>query len=226
MSEPQVSASPRSTLRRKRERGSHDRETINAILDEALICHVGFTDGGSTFVVPTAFARVGDELFLHGAAANHMLRTLASGIEACVTVTLVDALVLARSAFHHSMNYRSVMLFGTADKVVDPTEKRAALLATVDHMAPGRSRDARTPTDTEMRSTLVVRFPIRDGSCKVRTGGPIEEPEDLALAVWAGQLPFELRTGAPLPDDGLADGVAIPAYVADYPSRPAPAVSR
>ncbi|HUC35714.1 MAG TPA: pyridoxamine 5'-phosphate oxidase family protein [Acidimicrobiales bacterium] len=210
--------SKRSTLRRKRERGSYERDVIDAILDEGLVCHVGFVDEGSTFVVPMTYARVEDVLYLHGAAANHLLKS-STGCEACVTVTLLDGLVLARSAFHHSMNYRSVMLFGTGERVDDPEEKRAAVLAIVDHMAPGRSRDARPPTESELRSTQVVRFAVHEGSAKVRTGGPIEEPDDLGLRIWAGQIPIDLVAGPPMADPSLPEGVSAPAYVASYPPR-------
>jgi len=215
----EVVQSPRSTLRRKKERGRHDRRSIDAILDEGLFCHVGFTDGDSIFVLPMAYAPVDDQLFLHGASGNHLLRRLASGVEACVTVTLVDGLVFARSAFHHSMNYRSVVLFGTAHSITDLEMKRRAVLAIVDHVAPGRSVDVRTPSDAELRSTLVVSFPIVEGSAKVRTGGPIEEAGDLELPVWAGQLPLHLQSGEPIPDDGLGEQVPIPPYVANFPQR-------
>ena len=243
----EIPTSTRSTLRRKRERGSHERTTIDAILDEGLVCHVGIyqevrpegsdgsdesdeaarpreSDGsnrsdrphGSVFVVPTAYARVGDAVYLHGAAANRTLRALADGATACLTVTLVDGLVLSRSAFHHSMNYRSVMLFGTAEKVTDPVEKRTAVLAIVEHMVPGRAADTRPPTTTELQATLVVRFPITDGSAKVRRGGPIEEDDDLALGYWAGELPFSLRTMTPVPDAHVPGGAPVPAYLLGY----------
>lgn len=205
--------SARSTVHRKKERGSHDRAVIDAILDEGVVCHVGFPDAGSTMVVPTTYARVGDQLYLHGAAANRMLRVLASGAEVCVAVTLLDGLVLARSAFHHAVNYRSVVLFGQGRPVTDPAGKRRALTAIVDHLAPGRSADARPPTDAELRATAVVCFPIVDGSAKIRSGGPVEEPEDLGLRIWAGQLPLELASGAPVADAALAADVAVPAYV-------------
>lgn len=190
----------RSRLRRKAERGRYDAATVEAILDEALICHVGFVHEGQTWVLPTAFARVGRGLYLHGASGNFALRTLAKGGEMCVTVTLLDGLVLARSAFHHSMNYRSVMLFGTAERVIDDDEKRAALLAIVDHMVNGRSGETRPPTPEELRATLVVRIPIDEGSAKVRSGGPIDEPADLALPHWAGVIPMELVRGEPQRD--------------------------
>lgn len=214
MAAPNLAASSRTTLRRKADRGSHDRTVVDAILDEGLICHVAFVDEGSPCVLPTAYARVGDELYLHGAVGNHMLRTLASGVEACVTVTLLDGIVLARSAKHHSMNYRSVVLFGQVRKVTDPDEKRRALLRIVDHMAPGRSGEARPPDDAELTATLVVALPIEEGSAKVRAGGPIDEAEDLGLAVWAGELPLRLVAGEPVADAGVA--VPSPASIAGY----------
>ena len=214
MAAPDLDVSARTTLRRKAERGSHDRAVVDAILDEGLICHVAFGDGGSPVVLPTAYTRVGDELYLHGAAANHMLRTLAAGVEACITVTLLDGLVLARSAKHHSMNFRSVVLFGQGRKVTDRDEKERVLLQIVDHMAPGRSEEVRPPSDTELAATLVVAFPITEGSAKVRTGGPIEEPEDLALPVWAGELPLRLLGGEPAADAGVT--APAPAYLTGY----------
>jgi nitroimidazol reductase NimA-like FMN-containing flavoprotein (pyridoxamine 5'-phosphate oxidase superfamily) len=193
-------ATGRATVRRKADRGRYDRETIAAILDEALICHVGFAVGDRPWVVPTAFARVGERIYLHGAVGNFALRTLAGGVEACITVTLLDGLVLARSAFHHSMNYRSVMLFGHAEAVTGEAEKRSALLAIVEHMVAGRSAATRLPTPQELRSTLVVRFPIEEGSAKVRTGGPIDEPADYELPHWAGVVPLTLVRGEPQAD--------------------------
>jgi uncharacterized protein len=214
-----LSESPRTTLHRKKERGSHDRRIVNTILDEGLLCHVGFSDAGTTVVVPTAYARVGDSLYLHGAVANHALGVLASGIEACVTVTLLDGLVLARSAFHHSMNYRSVMLFGSGVRVEEDGEKRTAVMAILDHMASGRSADARPPTPTELRATLVVRMPIHDGSAKVREGGPLDDPKDIALPIWAGHIPFSVEAGSAVADSDLAEGIDVPEYVARYPAR-------
>jgi nitroimidazol reductase NimA-like FMN-containing flavoprotein (pyridoxamine 5'-phosphate oxidase superfamily) len=210
----------RTTLRRRRDRGHHERAVIDAILDEGLLCHVGFVAAGSPFVVPMAYARVGDALYLHGAAANRTLRTLAEGSEACVTVTLLDGLVLARAAFHHSMNYRCVMLFGHAERVVDADEQRLASAALLDHMAPGRSADARPPQETELRSTLILRFPIAEGSAKVRLGPPIDDPEDMALAIWAGVIPMQLVAGSPIDDEHLAPGIPVPGYAADHPRRP------
>ncbi len=200
MPTPPLDRTDRSRLRRKADRGAYDRETVDAILDEALVCHVGFAVDGRPWVVPTAFGRVGDRLYLHGAAGNATLRALAAGVEACVTVTLLDGLVLARSAFHHSMNYRSAMLFGSLSPVTEEGEKRAALLAIVDHMVRGRSRDTRPPTAEELRATLVVSLPIAEGSAKVRAGGPIEEPGDLGLPHWAGVIPVAVVRGDPQPD--------------------------
>jgi uncharacterized protein len=208
--------SARTQLRRKRERGSHDRSLVHAVLDEGLVCHVGVCEGGAPKVLPTTYARVGDVVYLHGAPGNHVLRTLAAGAEACLTVTLLDGVVLARSAFHHSMNYRSVVLFGVPRRVEDPAEKRAAVAAVVDHVAPGRSADARPPTDAELTSTLVVAFPIGEGSAKVRRGGPLDDDADLGLAVWAGVVPLETVSLAPVPDGPQPGAQGAPAYAADY----------
>ncbi len=210
----------RTTLRRRRDRGVHESAVIDAVLDEGLMCHVGFTAGGSPFVVPMAFARVGDDLYLHGAAANRTLRALAAGAEACVTVTLLDGLVLARAAFHHSMNYRSVMLFGRASRVVDEEEQLLASAALLDHMAPGRSADARPPAPAELRSTLILRFPIAEASAKVRTGPPVDDPGDLTLPTWAGVVPVGLVAGTPVDDPDLLAGTPVPGYAADHPRRP------
>lgn len=209
--------SDRASVRRLPDRGRYDRATIDAIIDEALTCHVGFAIDGRPWVMPTIHARVGDDVYLHGALANHMLRALSDGVEACVTFTLVDGLVLARSAFHHSMNYRSVVVFATAVAVTDETEKARALDALVEHVAPGRSRDARPPTAAELRKTLVVRLPLHEASAKIRTGGPVDDDEDLALPIWAGVLPCSLTFGAPAPDAGVE--VPVPEYVREY-ARP------
>jgi nitroimidazol reductase NimA-like FMN-containing flavoprotein (pyridoxamine 5'-phosphate oxidase superfamily) len=206
----------RTTLRRHRERGDYDRQLAYAILDEALICHVGFSTGDSPFVTPMTYARIGDTLYLHGAAGNRMLRALEDGAPACVAVTLLDGLVLARSAFHHSMNYRSVMLFGRPERVEDPDEKRAAVTALLEHMVPGRSADARGPNETELKTTLFLRFAIDEGSAKVRTGPPIDDDEDLDLGFWAGVVPFERVVLAPVPDPQLPPSLAVPDYLARY----------
>ncbi len=201
---PDLHRTDRTRLRRKADRGHYDRETVAAILGEALVCHVGFAVEGRPTVLPMAFAAVGGNLYLHGARGNFALRALAAGAEACITVTLIDGLVLARSAFHHSMNYRSVMLFGQAEAVDDEDEKRLALLAIVDHMVSGRSDAVRRPTTDELRATLVLRFPIAEGSAKVRSGGPVDEAADYALPHWAGVIPLRLVLGEPEPDPSSA----------------------
>ena len=208
----------RTGLRRLKERGTHDRAAMYAILDEGLLCHVGVNDG-TPVVTPMAYARVEDRLYLHGAPGNRTLRLIADGVEACVTVTLLDALVLARSAFHHSMNYRCVMLFGAGAAVDDPAEKLAASAALLEHMAKGRSGDARMPNASELRAVLIVRFPIDEGSAKARSGGPKDDEEDLAKPIWAGQVPFEVVARPAVPDDGLPEGTVVPTYATKYPSR-------
>jgi uncharacterized protein len=214
-----LAVTARTTLRRMRERGRHDRATIDAILDEGLLCHVAFADDGSPLVLPMAYTRVEDRLYLHGAVGNHMLRRLVDGIEASVIVTLLDGIVLARSAFHHSLNYRCVVLFGSVTRVQDEAEQQLASAALLDHMAPGRAADARRPTPEELRTTLIVRFPIDEGSAKIRTGGPKDDPEDLDLPVWAGWLPLLTVPGDPVPAPDLPPGTAVPGYVSAYPSR-------
>lgn len=198
--------SPRTTVKRRAERGRYDHETVHAILDEAYICHVGFVHDGAPVVLPTMHARIGDRLFIHGSAASRMLRTLAGGVEACVTVTLLDGLVLARSAFHHSMNYRSVVVFGTANVVGDGDEKLAAMRALLERVRPGRWDEARQPNDVELRQTLIIAMPLDEASAKVRTGPPIDDEDDYALGVWAGVVPLRLESGEP-----IADGPRVPA---------------
>ncbi len=213
MTSPSLTETDRTRLRRHAERGDFDRATAYAILDEAYLAHVGFVVDGSPKVLPMTFGRVDDRLYLHGAAGNAMLKA-AFGTEVCVTVTLLDGLVLARSAFHHSMNFRSVVLLGIAEKVEDPAEKVAALDAVVDHVVPGRSRVARGTSDIEAKKTAVMRLRIDEGSCKVRTGDAIDEPEDLALEVWAGVVPLRLTPGDPIANADLAAGL--------HDGRPAP----
>jgi nitroimidazol reductase NimA-like FMN-containing flavoprotein (pyridoxamine 5'-phosphate oxidase superfamily) len=216
---PDSPTSARSTVRRHRERGNYDRSVLNAILDEGLICHVGFSDDNTTYVLPTGYARVDDVLYVHGASANHMLEVLARETPACVTVTLLDGLVLARASFHHSMNYRSAVIFSSGSKVDDPAEKLFALNAIVEHIVPGRMRDARPPTADELRATLVVRLPIEEFSAKVRVGPPIDDDDDHDLPIWAGVIPLQLESGPAITDPGLIPGLAIPSYAAHYPSR-------
>ncbi|HEX8285211.1 MAG TPA: pyridoxamine 5'-phosphate oxidase family protein [Pyrinomonadaceae bacterium] len=207
------SPTARTTLRRLPKRGSFERETVNAVLDDGFVCHVGFVADGQPFVIPTAYGRVGDTLYLHGAKASRMLKALASGGEVCVTVTLVDGLVLARSAFHHSINYRSVVVFGRARPVESEDEKNAALEAFTEHVCRGRWADVRWPTPEELAATTVVALPLAEASAKVRTGPPIDDEEDYALPVWAGVLPLSVEPGAPVADPRLPEATPVPGYV-------------
>jgi uncharacterized protein len=191
---------PTTKLRRLPKRGAHDRPTIDAILDEALISHVGFVHDGRPAVIPTLHARLGNEVLIHGSAASRMLRALASGIDLCLTTTLIDGLVLARSAFHHSVNYRSVVLYGKAHLVSVPDEKEQALEAFTERLVSGRWADVRWPTRKELKATTVLKLPIDEGSAKVRTGPPIDDDEDYALDVWAGVVPLTLTRGQPVQD--------------------------
>jgi nitroimidazol reductase NimA-like FMN-containing flavoprotein (pyridoxamine 5'-phosphate oxidase superfamily) len=211
-----VGPTPRTTHKRLPQRGSHDREVIHSILDEGLVCHIGFVAEGQPFVIPTIYARVGERLYVHGAGASRMLTTLKEGAAVCVEVTLVDALVLARSAFHHSMNYRSVMIFGVAQEAVDPSEKRQALEAIVEHVVPGRMRETRPPSAAEIAGTRVLWIPILEASAKVRTGPPVDSEDDHALAHWAGELPLRMIAGTPVADPRLAEGIAVPPSVGGY----------
>lgn len=195
-----IEPTPRTTVRRLRERGDYERETIYSILDEAFICHAGCHVDGTVWMIPTAYGREGDRLYLHGAAANHVLKAAAAGAPLTVTVTLTDALVLARSTFHHSINYRSVTIFGTGTGIDDPTAKAAALEKIVEHMLPGRTAEARPPNPTELTATRVVSLPIEEASAKMRTGGPKDDDSDLELPVWAGLLPLRLTAGLPVDD--------------------------
>jgi len=206
----------KTKVRRLPKRGSFERQTIYQILDEALICHVGFTVDDQPFVIPTGYARVGDTLLIHGSAASRMLRALAQEIDVCVTVTLIDGLVLARSAFHHSMNYRSVVIFGKAKVVDDEQEKSEALFAFSEHIIPNRWAEVRPPTEKELKSTLVLSLPLEEASAKIRTGNPIDDEEDYALDVWAGVIPVRLTAGEPLADDRLKGGIPIPPHVSSY----------
>lgn len=209
----------RSKVRRLPERAAYDRETVEAILDEGFVCHVAFSTDEGPVVLPTGYARVGEVVYLHGAAANHALRTIGDGTPVCVAVTLVDGLVLARSAFHHSINYRSVVIYGRAEEVRDPAEKRAALDAVVEQIVPGRGADARGPDETELRATRVVRVTVDEVSAKLRAGGPKDDPEDIERGgIWAGHLPLTVVPGTPVPDEHR-EHLAVPGYVARY-ARP------
>ncbi len=211
-----VEQTERTRVKRLPKRGSYDREVINAIMDEAFICHVGFVADGQPYVIPTAYGRIDDNLYIHGSAASRMLRTLADGVDVCVTITLVDGLVLARSAFHHSINYRSVVILGRAALVEDPAEKNLALEAFTEHIIPGRWADVRWPNELELKATSVLKLPISEASAKVRTGGPVDDEEDYAIGVWAGTLPLSVTPGAPIPDDRLEQDTEIPDHVARY----------
>ncbi len=203
-----------TTVRRLPDRARYDRASLDAILDEGLVCHVGFVANDRPFVIPTTYGRVGDDLYVHGSPASRMLRTLSGGVDVCITVTLIDGLVLARSAFHHSINYRSAVLVGRAFAVEGLEEKRAALDAFVDHVVPGRTADSRPPSDQELRATLVLRLPIAEASAKVRSGGPIDDDEDMPLPVWAGELPLHMVPGAPVADAGV--DAPVPDYLKGY----------
>lgn len=206
----------RTTLKRLPKRGVFDRDLVYQILDEGFVCHVSFAVDGQPFVIPTGYARVGDELYIHGSQVSRMLRTLSSGIEVCVAVTLVDGLVLARSAFHHSVNYRSVVIFGRAALVAEREAKLAALFAFSEHVIPGRWDDVRQPTEQELKATTVLSLPLNEVSAKVRTGPPIDDEEDYALPVWAGVLPLKLVAGGPISDPRLPDTVGPPTYTVHY----------
>jgi uncharacterized protein len=205
--------SQRTKLRRQPKRGAHDRETIDAILDEAKVCHLGFVHDGRPAVIPTLHARVGDEVLIHGSAASRALRALATGVEVCLTATLIDGLVLARSAFHHSVNYRSVVLYGTARPLHAPEELERALEAFTEKLVPGRWADVRWPTRKELKGTAALALPIAEGSAKVRTGPPLDDDEDYALDAWAGVVPMRLETLPPVPDPRLRGDIETPGYL-------------
>jgi len=209
----QIKPTNRTQLRRLPKRGIFDREAIYKILDEGFVCHVGFSIGAKTFVIPTGYARVGDRLLIHGSSVSRMLRAMSDGVEVCATVTLIDGLVLARSAFHHSVNYRSVIVFGTASLVSDEDEKIEALRAFTEHIVPGRWQEVRPPNKGELAATAVLSLPIREASAKVRTGDPVDAEEDYALDVWAGVIPLKLRADVPKNDARLKNGITAPRYV-------------
>jgi nitroimidazol reductase NimA-like FMN-containing flavoprotein (pyridoxamine 5'-phosphate oxidase superfamily) len=211
-----LSPTERTTLKRLPKRGVYDRAEIYRILDEGFICHVGFAIDGRPFVIPTGYARAGELLYVHGSAASRMLKALSGGIEVCVTVTLVDGIVLARSAFHSSMNYRSVVIFGVASLIDEPGRKLEALTALSEHIIPGRWDEVRKPTESEMQATTVLAVPLQEASAKVRTGPPIDDEEDYQLNVWAGELPLGLVTGSPKVDQSGRQGIPLPGYVLNY----------
>lgn len=211
-----TTATERTRVRRLPKRGAYDSETINSILDEAFVCHIGFVVDGQPHVIPTGFARIDNDLYIHGSSASRMLRSLAEGVQVCVTVTLVDGLVLARSAFHHSMNYRSVVILGKATLVDEPEEKDRAMEALTEHIVPGRWKDVRWPTELELKATSVLKVPIEEASAKIRTGGPVDDEEDYAMDVWAGVLPLKVSPSQPINDERLAQEIEPPKYIQDY----------
>lgn len=206
----------RTQVRRLPKRGAYDRDTVYKILDEALVCHVGFVMDGQPFVIPTGFGRKDDTLYLHGSAASRMLGEAARGIPLCVTVTLIDGLVLARSAFHHSVNYRSVMILGSAREVEAEQEKLEALRIFTEHMVPGRWQVIRQPSAQELKATSVLALDLVEVSAKIRTGNPVDDDADYALPIWAGILPLKLTPGAPLADPKLACNIASPDHARNY----------
>jgi nitroimidazol reductase NimA-like FMN-containing flavoprotein (pyridoxamine 5'-phosphate oxidase superfamily) len=215
MSEPQF-PTQRTRVVREPDRSVYDRETVYQILDEGFLCHVGFVVDGQPFVIPTSFGRKEDSLYIHGSAASRMLRQMKGGVPVCVTVTLLDGLVLARSVFNHSMNYRSVVILGKATLVDYSEEKLAALRILSEHIIPGRWDDARQPNERELKATSVLRLPIEEFSAKVRTGPPIDDEEDYSFPTWAGVVPLEMMLGAPINDPRLEPGRAVPDYVRKY----------
>jgi hypothetical protein len=214
--------SQRTQVRRVPQRAAYDRATIEAILDEGLVCHVGFAVDGQPYVIPMNYGRAGEHLYLHGSQASRLLRSLRDGVPVCATVTLLDGLVLARSAYHHSMNYRSVVVVGTAVEATDPAERLAALEAISEHVLRGRWREVRPPSDKELRGTMVLRLPIAEASAKIRTGPPLDDEEDYALPCWAGVLPLRLAPAEPVPDPRLGAGIAPPGPVSRYRRPQAP----
>jgi uncharacterized protein len=206
----------RTRVVREPQRGIYDRETIYEILDEGFVCHVGFSVDGQPYVIPTMFARVGDAIYFHGSAASRMLRGTSSGISVCITVTLADGLVLARSVFNHSMNYRSVIALGKAELVDAPEEKIAALYAFTEKILPGRWNDARQPNEKELKATSILRLPLTEVSAKIRVGPPEDDAPDYALPVWAGVIPLHLTPGAPIRDERCDPSIPTPGYAAEY----------
>jgi len=209
-------ATDRTRIVREPNRGVYNREAIYKILDEGIVCHLGFAADRQPFVIPTMYARIGDHIYFHGSAASRTLRTLSSGLPVCITVTLSDGLVLARSIFNHSMNYRSVVALGVATLIEEPEEKLAALRAFAEKLIPGRWNDARQPNEKELKSTSILKLPLTEVSAKVRTGGVEDDAEDYALRVWAGVIPLRLVAGAPIRDDRCDSDIPLPAYAANY----------
>jgi nitroimidazol reductase NimA-like FMN-containing flavoprotein (pyridoxamine 5'-phosphate oxidase superfamily) len=211
-----TSPTERTRVVRESHRGAYDRETIDKILDEAYVCHIGFAVDGQPYVIPTLLARIGDAIYFHGSAASRMLRNITSGISVCVTVTLTDGFVLARSVFNHSMNYRSVVALGKATLVDAPEEKLAALRAFTEKIVPGRWNDARQPNEKELRATSILRLPLTEVSAKIRSGPVEDDAPDYALPVWAGVIPLSLTPGAAIRDERCDPSIPTPAYAAQY----------
>ena len=207
----------RTRVVREAMRAVYDREAVYAILDEGFLCHVGFVHNGQPFVIPTSYGRKDAKLYIHGSAASRMLRQMKEGLPVCITVTLLDGLVLARSVFNHSMNYRSVVILGTATLVDDPDEKLEALRLLSEHILPGRWVDSRQPNERELKQTSVLRVPIEEFSAKVRTGPPVDDEEDYSFPTWAGVVPLEMKAGAPINDERFDPAREVPAYVRNYP---------
>ncbi|MGI8654268.1 MAG: pyridoxamine 5'-phosphate oxidase family protein [Pyrinomonadaceae bacterium] len=206
----QLNVTDKTKLHRLPKRGSYDVEIIYGILDEGIIAHVGFAADGQTFVIPTGYARRGDKLLIHGSSISRMMRALSKEIEVCVTVTLIDGLVLARSAFHHSMNYRSVVVFGAAKLINDENEKLEALRLFTEHIIPHRWREVRLPTANELKATTVLALPLEEASAKIRTGNPVDDKEDYEMNIWAGVLPIAMNFGEPMPDAQMKQGIKLP----------------
>ena len=213
-----LSQTPRSRVKRLHERGRYDFDTVAAILDSGFLCHVGYVIDGKPYVTPTSYWREGDHVYWHGSSASRMLRTVQGGVECCLTVAHIDGLVLARSAFHHSINYRSVMLFGQAQKVEDPAAKLQVLENFVEYMYPGRWKDLRSVTEQELKATMVLHMPIEEGAAKIRTGHPVDDDEDYGWPVWAGIVPVRQVIGEPIVDPRQTEHVAAPDYLAQ-PAR-------
>ena len=218
MSEAQMPTA-RTRVVREADRAVYDRETVYRILDEGFLCHVGFSADGQPFVIPTSYGRKDSSLYIHGSAASRMLRQMKEGVAVCVTVTLLDGLVLARSVFNHSMNYRSVVILGKATLVEDPEEKLAALRVLSEHIIPGRWDDARQPNDRELKATSVLQVPIEEFSAKVRTGPPIDDEEDFSFPTWAGVVPLEMKSGTPIGDPKVQPMRPVPEYVRNYSQK-------
>ena len=218
MSQPHT-PTPRTRLVREAERAVYDREAAYRILDEGFLCHVGFVADGHPFVIPTSYGRKDDSLYIHGSAASRMLRQVKEGVPVCITVTLLDGLVLARSIFNHSMNYRSVVVLGKATLVDDPEEKIGALRLLSEHIIPGRWADSRQPNERELKATSVLRVPIEEFSAKVRKGPAVDDEEDYSFPTWAGVVPLEMKTGEPIDDARLQRGQTVPEYARHYSRR-------